>query len=93
MLKVKFCTIKRKNDKNYCLKAGYFTVSGLKLYEDTENVSQRRIDMPQEKNQKQSRRESTNTYVVNPQKSADPPQPQGKNCNCENSKQRNNNMK
>ena len=49
--------------------------------------------MPQEKNQKQSRRESTNTYVVNPQKSADPPQPQGKNCNCENNKQRNNNMK
>ena len=34
----------------------------------------------QEKN-KQSRRENKNTYVVNPAKSADPPQPQGKNCN------------
>lgn len=27
---------------------------------------------------KQSRREKKDTYVVNPQKSADPPQPQGK---------------
>ena len=27
---------------------------------------------------KQSRRENTDTYVVNPAKSADPPQPQGK---------------
>ena len=42
--------------------------------------------MPQRNNQKQSRRESTNTYVVNPQKSADPPQPQGKNRNCERNK-------
>ena len=30
---------------------------------------------------KQSRRENKNTYVVNPAKSADPPQPQGKNNN------------
>ena len=45
--------------------------------------------MSQENNQKQSRREHKNTYVVNPEKSADPPQPQGKNCNCE--KNRSNN--
>ena len=38
--------------------------------------------MSQNNREKQSRRESTNTYVVNPQKSADPPQPQGKNNNC-----------
>ena len=37
----------------------------------------------QERN-KQSRRENKDTYVVNPQKSADPPQPQGKNRNSEN---------
>ena len=30
---------------------------------------------------KQSRRENKNTYVVNPEKSADPPQPQGKSNN------------
>ncbi len=48
--------------------------------------------MPENNNSKQSRRESTDTYVVNPQKSADPPQPQGKNCNKLNSKQ-NNQMK
>ena len=42
---------------------------------------------------KQSRRENTDTYVVSPEKSADPPQPQGKNCNCENSKNNNNNTK
>jgi hypothetical protein len=34
-------------------------------------------------NKKQSRRENKNTYVINPQKSADPPQPQGKNNSCE----------
>ena len=34
-------------------------------------------------NNKQSRRENKDTYVINPQKSADPPQPQGKRCNCE----------
>ena len=34
-------------------------------------------------NKKQSRRENKDTYVINPQKSADPPQPQGKNNNCE----------
>ena len=33
-------------------------------------------------NNKQSRRENKDTYVINPQKSADPPQPQGKNKNC-----------
>ena len=33
-------------------------------------------------NKKQSRRENKDTYVINPQKSADPPQPQGKNKNC-----------
>ena len=50
--------------------------------------------MSQNSREKQSRRESTNTYVVNPQKSADPPQPQGKNCNYEqNSRNKNNNMK
>ena len=38
---------------------------------------------------KQSRRENKNTYVVNPQKSADPPQPQGK----DNNKQMNRNNK
>ena len=48
--------------------------------------------MPQNNHSKQSRRESTNTYVVNPQKSADPPQPQGKNRNTEKNQQ-NNNMK
>ena len=40
-------------------------------------------------NNKQSRREKTDTYVVNPQKSADPPQPQGK----DNNKQMNRNNK
>lgn len=40
-------------------------------------------------NNKQSRREKTDTYVVNPQKSADPPQPQGK----ANNKQMNRNNK
>lgn len=40
-------------------------------------------------NKKQSGRENTDTYAVNPQKSADPPQPQGKNCNCEKSKKNN----
>ncbi len=45
--------------------------------------------MSQEKNQKQSRRESLNNYDLNPQKSADPPQPQGKNRNNENNKQNN----
>ena len=49
--------------------------------------------MPQRNNQKQSRRESTNTYVVNPQKSAYPPQPQGKNRNCEKNQQTDNQMK
>ena len=39
--------------------------------------------MSQNNREKQSRRESTDTYVVNPQKSADPPQPQGKNNSCE----------
>ena len=48
--------------------------------------------MSQNNREKQSRRESTNTYVVNPQKSADPPQPQGKNRNMPQSKN-NNNMK
>lgn len=48
--------------------------------------------MSQNNNEKQSRRESTNTYVVNPQKSADPPQPQGRNRNSETNK-KNNNMK
>ena len=43
----------------------------------------------QEKN-KQSRRENKDTYVVNPEKSADPPQPQGKNCNCEKNRNDNN---
>ena len=51
------------------------------------------MNMSQENNKKQSRRENKNTYVVNPEKSADPPQPQGKNYNNVNSKQRNNNMK
>ena len=41
-------------------------------------------------NNKQSRRENKDTYVVNPQKSADPPQPQGKNHNCESNKKNNN---
>lgn len=49
--------------------------------------------MTQNDNQKQSRRESKNTYVVNPQKSADPPQPQGENYTNINSKQKKNNMK
>ena len=40
-------------------------------------------------NNKQSRRENKDTYVINPQKSADPPQPQGKNNNCERNKNRN----
>ena len=48
--------------------------------------------MSQNNREKQSRRESTNTYVVNPQKSADPPQPQGKNRGAQQSKN-NNNMK
>lgn len=34
-------------------------------------------------NKKQSRRENKDTYVINPQKSADPPQPQGKKNNCD----------
>lgn len=38
---------------------------------------------------KQSRRENTDTYVVNPAKSADPPQPQGKNNNKADSKNNN----
>ena len=46
--------------------------------------------MSQNSREKQSRRESTDTYVVNPQKSADPPQPQGKNHNNQQSKQNNN---
>ena len=49
--------------------------------------------MSQNNREKQSRRESTDTYVVNPQKSADPPQPQGKNRNSENNKKNNNNTK
>lgn len=44
-------------------------------------------------NNKQSRRENKNTYVVNPEKSADPPQPQGKNYNYTDSKKSNNNTK
>ena len=42
-------------------------------------------------NKKQSRRENKDTYVVNPQKSADPPQPQRKNFNSENNRNNNNN--
>ncbi len=42
-------------------------------------------------NKKQSRRENVETIVVNPQKSADPPQPQGKNYNNENNRNNNNN--
>ena len=38
---------------------------------------------------KQSRRENKDTYVINPQKSADPPQPQGKNNHCEKSRKNN----
>ncbi|MBQ7295033.1 MAG: hypothetical protein IJW86_02440 [Clostridia bacterium] len=38
---------------------------------------------------KQSRRENKDTYVVNPQKSADPPQPQGKSNNNQSSKANN----
>lgn len=49
--------------------------------------------MPQKNNEKQSRRESTNTYVVNPQKSADPPQPQGKNKNSDTGKYNNNSVR
>ena len=49
--------------------------------------------MPQKNNEKQSRRENTNTYVVNPQKSADPPQPQGKNKNGDTSKYNNNSVR
>ncbi len=45
--------------------------------------------MSQNNREKQSRRESTNTYVVNPDKSADPPQPQGKNHNTQQSKNNN----
>ena len=41
-------------------------------------------------NNKQSRRENKDTYVVNPQKSADPPQPQGKSCNHDKSSKKNN---
>jgi hypothetical protein len=64
----------------------------LKLIRDKDIESRRRKNMSQNNQSKQSRRESTNTYVVNPQKSADPPQPQGKNRVAENN-QRNNNMK
>lgn len=46
--------------------------------------------MSKNNKEKQSRRENTDTYVVNPQKSADPPQPQGKNCNCERNSNKNN---
>ena len=49
--------------------------------------------MSENNKSKQSRRESTHTNVVNPQKSADPPQPQGKNCNSEKNQQNNNQMK
>ena len=49
--------------------------------------------MPENNQNKQSRRESTDTYVVNPQKSADPPQPQGKNRNTVNNQQKGNQMK
>ena len=38
---------------------------------------------------KQSRRENKNTYVVNPDKSADPPQPQGKSNNKQTGKNKN----
>ena len=58
----------------------YFILRRLKLYQDTEEVFRRRIAM--QENKKQSRRENKDTYVINPQKSADPPQPQGKNNNC-----------
>lgn len=44
-------------------------------------------------NKKQSRRENTDTYVVNPQKSADPPQPQGKNNHSDKNASNNNNAK
>ena len=56
-------------------------LSGVKLIRDKDEMSRRRRNMPENRKSKQSRRESTDTYVVNPQKSADPPQPQGKNCN------------
>ena len=49
--------------------------------------------MPRKNNEKQSRRESTNTYVVNPQKSADPPQPQGVNKNEVRSKNNDNSIR
>ena len=49
--------------------------------------------MSQNNREKQSRRESTNNFTVNPQKSADPPQPQGKNHNNEQNRQNNNNLK
>ena len=49
--------------------------------------------MSQENNKKQSRRENKNTYVVNPEKSADPPQPQGKTYSRETGKNKNINMK
>ena len=49
--------------------------------------------MSENNKSKQSRRESTDTYVVNPQKSADPPQPQGKNRNSVKSQRNSNQMK
>lgn len=42
---------------------------------------------------KQSRRENINTYVDNPQKSADPPQPQGKNNNNQTGKNNNSDIR
>ena len=44
-------------------------------------------------NNKQSRRENKDTYVINPQKSADPPQPQGKNRNTINNQPKGSQMK
>lgn len=41
-------------------------------------------------NKKQSRREKTDTIVLNPDKSADPPQPQGKSNNALEEKEKKN---
>ncbi len=47
--------------------------------------------MKNNKDNKQSRREKTDTYVMNPDKSADPPQPQG-NINSKQQSKNNNNI-